>query len=714
LRTRSPATLLLLAGFVLAVVPVAVAQAPPVPPAPVVVPTAGGDVTVVADRLEQIGPDNLLVATGNVEITRGVARLMADRVEINRETGDAVAQGRVVFYDGEDQLTGRRIEYNLKTGTGVVYAADARVAPYYRISGERMDRLGESVYQVRRGVFTTCEDDPPSWSFRFGAGTADLEDFVYGTDASFWVKGLPLIPFLPFFAAAIRRERQTGFLIPKVGTSSSKGFFAETPFYWAINDSQDATIAPLVYERRGPGVDAEYRYVLSTDQRGSMSGFAVQEIARHDATRAVGSIRHTWAIAPGLDFKVDVNGVTDDDVLREYGDALTQRSSQRVESNVFLTRRWESWDFVANVFWYQDLTTRRPVELQRVPDISMLGVRQPVPGVPGLLYETDATLVHFLRDVGSDGTRVDIHPRLSLPISPGGLFTVTPFVGGRLTAYDRTVTGYRNTRTVTGPIEVTSDDPRLRRLAEAGSDAEMTLSRVYDAGGRLGAEAFLHTIEPRVNYTWIGGEDKNRLPIWTEGVDRIEDTSRVTYSLTNRIRGRTVTLADTEPVRWELLRFVLGHSYDLRRDKEGDAFTTLILAPSDKLRFRGDLSYNFQNNDIPNATADVSLVLPYFTTSVGARYSDPSKINFLQASVGTDIWRNVTVRANTNWDLRTSTFVENRLAVDVRFQCWSISAEYVNRLQRDDEIRFAVNLLGVGGPFTTSVGLGAIEGPRQR
>ena len=32
------------------------------------VPTAGGEVTVFADRLEEIGPDNLLVASGNVEI----------------------------------------------------------------------------------------------------------------------------------------------------------------------------------------------------------------------------------------------------------------------------------------------------------------------------------------------------------------------------------------------------------------------------------------------------------------------------------------------------------------------------------------------------------------------------------------------------------------------------------------------------------------------
>src|SRR5688500_6410773 len=88
---------------------------------PVSIPTPGGDVTVVADRIEQIGADGLVIATGNVEITRGTARLNADRVELNRQTGDAVARGRVVFYDGDDRLSAERIDYNFRTGTGVVY-----------------------------------------------------------------------------------------------------------------------------------------------------------------------------------------------------------------------------------------------------------------------------------------------------------------------------------------------------------------------------------------------------------------------------------------------------------------------------------------------------------------------------------------------------------------------------------------------------------------
>src|SRR5712691_1322986 len=188
--TLTTRALALAAGLLLGAAGLAVAQ-----PAPVTVPTVGGDVTVLADRFEDLGRDSVVVATGNVEVSRGRARLNADRVEINRETGDAVATGRVVFYDGEDRLTGDRIDYNIKTGTGVVHHGTAETAPYYRVSGERMERVGDSVYRVRRVVVTTSEDVPPSWSFHFTEAAADLDYYLYGTGASFWVKDIPLIPF---------------------------------------------------------------------------------------------------------------------------------------------------------------------------------------------------------------------------------------------------------------------------------------------------------------------------------------------------------------------------------------------------------------------------------------------------------------------------------------------------------------------------------------
>lgn len=695
----------------LTVVATADAQAPQ---GPVTIGTPSGEVTVIADQIDQVGPDNLLIATGNVELTRGGTRLIADRVELNRVTGDAVALGHVIFYDGEDQLTGQRIEYNVNTGTGVVYQAEAHTAPYYRISGERMERRGQSVYHVSRGVFTTCEADPPDWSVHFGSATANLNDVIYGTNASFWVRNLPLLPFIPAFAAAIRRDRQTGFLYPRYGYSTTKGAYVQVPFFWAIDDSQDLTFSPLLYTNRGEGFDLEYRYVLNNNQRGRFSGFFVQESFRHDSSRFLGTTQQEWRLAPRTTLRVDMAGVSDDKVLSDYGDALAQRSAQRVESNVFLTRSWETWNVVGNAFFYQDLTTRRPVELNRLPDIRAVGTAQPLHDLPGVLWQFEGSAVHFVRDVGSNGDRIDLHPQVFRPI-PLDIVTVTPMIGGRLTGYSKTVTGTSFTQAVDGPIEHTSDQPRLRRLLEAGVTLESNLTRVYDTGGFWNTEAVLHSIEPQVNYLWIAGKDKNKLPQWTPALDSIQDTNAVEYALTNRLRARTVAPVGAEPVRWELFRLTLANTYDLRRQQPQDASATVIVTPRPGTTVRSDLTYSIVDGNFPSVTADLSTRVPLDgQVSVGYRYSDPGRFTYVQGGFILNPWPWLTARGLINWDVRTPTFTESRLAVELHWQCWALAAEYIQRTGRDDEVRFTLNLLGVGAPLSTSVGLGSLEGGRTR
>jgi len=715
------------------------AAAPGLSPAAAQVPTTvtvtapTGDVTVTADRMEEIAADDLVIATGNVEVTRGTRRLTADRVELNRATGDVVAEGRAVFYDGDEQLFGDRIDYNYRTGTGVVYDGAARAAPYYRIRGERMERLGEGRYRVRRGVFTTCEDDPPTWSFRFGSAQADLESLVYGTDASFWVKNVPLVPVIPFFAAAIRRERQSGFLFPRFGATSRKGTYAEVPFFWAISDSQDALVTLDLYSKVGVGLNLDYRYYLSSTHFGSFSGFYINEFLRDDDlqdgvddSRGWWSLKHQWALPAGIGLTADVNGVSDDLLFRNYGDPLETRASQRVESNVFLSRSWATSSLVGNLFFYQDLTSPHAVELHRLPDVRYTAYRQPLPFLPSdsrVLGELTAQYVNFVRDLGSDGQRLDIRPVIARPFSPGGYFTVTPFAGGRLTAYDTTVTGTRAVRSGTVIIETTEDEPRLRRLVELGTDVEARLSRVFDLGGAGGIDAVLHSIEPRVNYTWIDGSDlrqparrgtfrPNRLPQW-DTVDAIAETSLITYSLTNRVRARSVAPPGTEALRWELVRLALSQGYDLFDDARpfGDLIGTLIVDPNRVFAFRADAAYNVYGEGVKAVNADLLVGLPRLQASVGSRIARDREVDldgqvrnvttqsFLQGTMRAEIFPWAVARLETNWDMRRNVFVENRYGVDLRWQCWAFTLAFVTRHDDEDEVRFAVNLLGVGQPL---------------
>jgi hypothetical protein len=77
----------------------------------------------------------------------------------------------------------------------------------------------------------------------------------------------------------------------------------------------------------------------------------------------------------------------------------------------------------------------------------------------------------------------------------------------------------------------------------------------------------------------------------------------------------------------------------------------------------------------------------------------------VQGGATADITRFVTARFQTNWDVQSGKFVENRYGLDIKFQCWGLAMEYVTRFQSDDEFRFTLNLLGVGG-FGSGAGFG--------
>jgi LPS-assembly protein len=690
----------------------------------ITVPSAEGQVTVVADRIEQFGTDNLIVATGNVEITRGNARLIADRAEVNRETGDVAAVGRVIFYDGDDRLAGDRIDYNYRTGTGVVSNGRSRAAPYYRLSGERMERLGEGIYGIRQGVFTTCEDDPPTWSFRAADATADLNDAVHGTHASFWVKDVPVIPWLPGFYAAIRRERQTGFLFPVAGYSGFKGFFAEIPFFWAISDSQDALISLGYMTERGPAGNVAYRYIISPENRGSLTGFLVYESQVDQNLRGFGSFKHGWDITRQLTLTADVNRVSNNSFLRDYAVPLQSRGTQFVPSNVFLSQRWPTFNLTGNVFWYQDLTQRSPVALQRLPQIFFNGAPQPVPGLPGFLYQFDTSAVNFVRDVGSQGGRLAVQPLVSRPTRIADVITVTPFAGGILTGYTKTVTGLSP-----GPgqgivIEETDNDALLRGLAILGGDIEARASRIYRAGF-MGIDALLHIVEPRFNYTFVGGRGLEGVPQWTE-LDRIDNNNRMGYSLINRVFAKTSAPEGTEALKLEVMRFTLAQSYDLLRTEQSFSplFGELILNPSNFLYFRGDTTYDIYGGGLQSATTQLGLILSperaaalgLSAASIGSAaaaiattYDKNAKVNFVQGVATADITRFLTARFQTNWSVESGTFVENRYGLDIKFQCWAVALEYITRFRSSDEFRFTVNLLGVGG-IGSGFGLGTTSG----
>ncbi len=502
-----------------------------------------------------------------------------------------------------------------------------------------------------------------------------------------------------------------------------------------LSDSQDLLVTPAYFEKRGFGIGATYRYVRREGSRGQLDGFYLhdtEESPDYDPDRWVVSIRHEEIFTPRLILKVDVARVSDNTFLEDFGNTLDERSRQRLESNVSLSQRWEKWNFVGRFFFYQDLTTEEPIELNRLPDLRLNAFQQPILGLPDrfglpdLLFDMESSYVNFVREVGSEGQRLDVAPRLLYPWSPGGFFTLTPRLGLRETLYDTEVVGTKVDRGFI--VEDTRKEFTVRSLFEAGADLDARAFRVFEAGGALGIQKMQHVIEPRVSYNFLDGDDSRNLPQW-DGIDTITPGHTVTYSLTNRLKARAVGEEDRPGRVWELIRLTLSQTYTidpepfeasligttaplpppiptlparrrtLAQETEpkrlSDFFADLILEPIYGVRFRGTASFDPYESRVTSATTDFIYEAERWRAAFGTRHVDEGALTFIQAALEARLGARWAVRLSSDYNVDTGTVIENRIEVDFREQCWGITAAFIDRTD-EDEFRITVNLLELG------------------
>ena len=175
--------------------------------------------------------------------------------------------------------------------------------------------------------------------------------------------------------------------------------------------------------------------------------------------------------------------------------------------------------------------------------------------------------------------------------------------------------------------------------------------------------------------------------------------SQVTYSLTNRVNGKTVAGPDQEAVRWELARLVVSQTYNLlpgAAEPFKDLKADVLLKPNEYFGLRGEAAWNLYGLGLRTAGLGVTGSYREVSAGVGTRFDEIASYHTVDGDVAARLTRNLAARAATSWDVGRGVSVENRFGLDLSWQCWAILLEYVERHRNEDELRFSVNLLGLG------------------
>jgi LPS-assembly protein len=565
--------------------------------------------------------------------------------------------------------------------------------------------------------------------------------------------------YTPYFYYPARNKRQTGLLWPKEGISDRWGYYYNQPFFWAIDDSRDATVYGNYMSERGMKMGLEYRYFLDEWSGGALMGDGFLDRQLDDG---VGDATERWGFPDGnrvvlrqnrdrywyrmshrqkmpaeIKAQLDLDIVSDQDYTREFKNGyMGWNESKEFFEDVFsrdlddyndpirtnrlnFNKIWSSYSLNTQVRYDLDSTIRNSHEpdttLQQLPFIEFDGVKQKIAASP-FFYNLNSEYVYYWSRDGERTQRLDIFPRFYLPFQLRPYITIEPSVGARGTLWYLDDAEF-------GP----EDDKQFyqRGLFDTRLDLSSEMHKIFNLPGKT-VDRIKHSINPRIVYEYIPDVQQDDLPDF-DSIDRIEEKNLITYSVTN-----TITTKSRKAGTFE---------FERRVDKDQSA---VIASPSefsynDLLRFKLAQGYNLDDKtsrdpDQPFSPIFAELDLfpgRYFGLDYDALWS-VYELTFLSHNIAANLWDNrgdrlsvayrytedsdeielnptesiytalklkvtdsLAVDANYEYNILADTLVEVGLGIFFSAQCWSVNGRVI---KTPDNLNFElnINLFGLG------------------
>lgn len=399
----------------------------------------GTPALITADQLTYDETNGLVIASGNVEISQAGRVLLADRVTYDINADVVNAEGNVTLVEPSgDTVFADFVELTGDLREGFIRDIRVLLADNTRIAAASGTRTGGNRTEFRKGVFSPCElcrDDPtraPLWQLKANEVIHDQEshDVIYH-DAWLEIFGIPILytPYLQHPDPTV--DRRSGILAPTIGNSDFLGYAVEVPYFWAIDDTSDLTIAPIASSEQGLNLTGEYRH-LFTDGEVRIAGSATiadreerggviekDRFRGHIDAEGRFDIDRTWR------WGFDVDRASDDTYLR----AFDFDSSRTLTSEGYLEGlKGRNYAAVRGLA-YQGL--RASDKNNEFPIVAPLAdysfISEPGIGLPGGRYTVDANLMALSRIEGRDSRRLSVIGGYHLPFAGpiGDIYEVT-------------------------------------------------------------------------------------------------------------------------------------------------------------------------------------------------------------------------------------------------------------------------------------------------
>lgn len=200
---------------------------------------------------------------------KGAAEIVQPNSTLSADTIEGIpddyyrADGNVTLR-GNNQLIRSSNAYISNNGNGTTEFNDATLLNHQsgtRVAAKSLSNDQDGVVFIEEGFFTTCEPTQESWKLYGSSIELDTKSgFGTAKHVQIRIAGIPVFYF-PWLRFPLDDTRQTGLLFPEFGYSGSDGLSFSAPFYWNIAPNYDATITPQFIQKKGEGIDLEFRHL---------------------------------------------------------------------------------------------------------------------------------------------------------------------------------------------------------------------------------------------------------------------------------------------------------------------------------------------------------------------------------------------------------------------------------------------------------------------
>ncbi len=311
---------------------------------------AQGSATLLADSVT-VTADERLLAEGNVEVLYDGIRMTATAVSYDRAADRLEITGPLLIRSPDGTLLAAdSATLDPQLRNGLLRGARLVLERQLQLAATRLDRVDGRYSQLRGAAATACTvcgDRAPLWDIRASRVVHDdVARQLYFENAVFRVRGLPLLwlPRLRLPDPTLRRA--TGLLLPDIRTNDRLGFGLKFPYFIPFGDHRDLTLRPYLSAQTRT-LEARYRQAF---RQGSLEiNAAASDDSLVDPARAYVFVDGDFALEGGYWLAFDLQAVTDDTYLLDYGYSFADRLTSavnlsRVRPNEMLRGRVARFD----------------------------------------------------------------------------------------------------------------------------------------------------------------------------------------------------------------------------------------------------------------------------------------------------------------------------------------------------------------------------------